>query len=118
MPAGVPSTKLERDSHLGRSIRYHSRYQTRRRAASGAARAIFNRALVCGVILSVFDAFGRVLLGAEGGFGILAERIYRGVQRMVRLAALPIGRAHLAFVRVVTVLLAVICHAWRCPVLD
>jgi hypothetical protein len=105
-----------RDTRPGRIIRYHLRYQGAAWCASGVARAIFDRAFVFGVIFGVFDAFGRVLLVAERSFGILADRVYRGVQRVVRVGALPIRGASLAFVRVVMVfLLPVICHEWTLP---
>ena len=83
---------------------------------SRVARAILDRTFVFGVIFGVFDAFGLVLLGAKGRFGILADRLYRGVQRMVRVGTLPSRAASLAFVRVVMVfLLPVICHRWTLP---
>jgi hypothetical protein len=83
------------------------------------ARAILDRAFVFGVIFGVFDAFGLVLLGTERRCGILADRLYRGVQRVVRIGTLPSRPASLAFVRVVMVfLLPVICHEWTCPAID
>lgn len=105
-----------RDTRPERAIRYHRRTRARRCAASGVARAIFDRAFVFGFIFGVFDAFGRVLLVAERSFGILADRFDRGVQRVVRIGALPMRGASLALVRVVMVfLLPVTCHEWTLP---